>query len=59
MESPQADGKSFSEGIRTLSSNVFGKEVVLPKNEEHFKEVAQLVATPLATGKKTVYSLAV
>ncbi len=23
MESPQADGKSFSEGIRTLSSNVF------------------------------------
>jgi galactonate dehydratase len=31
---------------------MFLEEVVLPENEEHFKEVAQLVATPLATGER-------
>lgn len=31
---------------------MFLEEVVLPENEEHFKEVAQLVATPLASGER-------
>ncbi|WP_461197673.1 galactonate dehydratase [Enterococcus sp. N249-2] len=31
---------------------MFLEEVVLPENEEHFKEVAQAVAVPLATGER-------
>ena len=31
---------------------MFMEEVVLPENEEYFKEVAALVATPLATGER-------
>jgi hypothetical protein len=33
---------------------MFLEEVVLPENEEHFKEVADSVAVPLATGISTV-----
>ena len=31
---------------------MFLEEVVLPENEEHYKEVADAVAVPLATGER-------
>ena len=31
---------------------MFLEEVVLPENEEHYKEVADSVAVPLATGER-------